>query len=37
MEKSKAKKGLPVFIGVAAVWMGTHFDSTKQPFSACLM
>lgn len=25
MEKSKAKKGLPVFIGVAAVWMGTHF------------
>ena len=21
MEKSKAKKGLPVFIGVAAVWM----------------
>ncbi|MFR5781619.1 MAG: hypothetical protein ACLUEK_07150 [Oscillospiraceae bacterium] len=25
MEKSKAKRGLPVFIGVAAVWMGTHF------------
>lgn len=25
MENSKAKKGLPVFIGVAAVWMGTHF------------
>ena len=25
MEKSKAKNGLPVFIGVAAVWMGTHF------------
>lgn len=25
MEKSKAKKGMPVFIGVAAVWMGTHF------------
>jgi uncharacterized membrane protein YkvI len=25
MEKSSAKKGLPAFIGVAAVWMGTHF------------
>lgn len=25
MEKSKSKKGMPVFIGVAAVWMGTHF------------
>ena len=25
MEKSKTKKGMPVFIGVAAVWMGTHF------------
>ncbi|MGI6143207.1 MAG: hypothetical protein ACOYEK_05050 [bacterium] len=25
MEKSAAKKGLPAFIGVAAVWMGTHF------------
>lgn len=25
MEKSKTKKGMPVFIGIAAVWMGTHF------------
>jgi uncharacterized membrane protein YkvI len=25
MEKSSVKKGLPAFIGVAAVWMGTHF------------
>lgn len=25
MEKSTVKKGLPAFIGVAAVWMGTHF------------
>lgn len=25
MEEKKSKKGLPVFIGVAAVWMGTHF------------
>ncbi len=25
METSKAKKGLPAFIGVASVWMGTHF------------
>lgn len=25
MEESKKKKGLPVFISVAAVWMGTHF------------
>ena len=24
MENTK-KKGLPVFIGVASVWMGTHF------------
>lgn len=24
MEKSKTKKGMPVFIGIAAVWMGTH-------------
>lgn len=25
MEESKKKKGLPIFISVAAVWMGTHF------------
>jgi uncharacterized membrane protein YkvI len=25
MEKSAAKKGVPAFIGVAAVWIGTHF------------
>lgn len=25
MNENKVKKGLPAFIGVAAVWMGTHF------------
>ena len=31
MEKSKSKKGMPVFIGVAAVWMGTHFGPGDTP------
>ena len=29
-KKANLKKGMPVFIGVAAVWMGTHWPGRRE-------